>query len=158
VLSGYPDAVSRGKILVAQLDLPSFGEHYTQVYRIRTLDASSVGSVLACALMDLACFLNEEEIYTGLRADILAAEICPRYYQICDTPGQFEYGATDIVRIPNVQFQERMTPFSTFEHGGHLRGDAEPRLATVLGPRTYVAASLLLRDRYFPKLWPMFCR
>jgi hypothetical protein len=113
------------------------------------------GSVLACALMDLACFLNDEEVYAGLRADILAADICPRYYQICDTPGQFEYCAPDIVRIPNVQFREHMTQFNTFEHGGHLRGDAEPRLATVLGPRTYIAASLLLRDRYFPKLWPI---
>ena len=116
------------------------------------------GSVLACALMDLACFLNDEDIYTGLRADILAADICPRYYQICDTPGQFAYGATDVVRIPNVQFHERMTAFSRFEHGGHLRSDAEPHLSTVLGLRTYVAASLLLRDRYFPKLWPMLRR
>jgi type II secretory pathway component GspD/PulD (secretin) len=46
VLSGPPDAVSRGKTLVAQLDLPAFGERYTQVYRVRTLDAASVADLL----------------------------------------------------------------------------------------------------------------
>lgn len=46
VLSGPSDAVQRAKALVAQVDLPSFGERYTQVYRIRTLDASSVADLL----------------------------------------------------------------------------------------------------------------
>jgi type II secretory pathway component GspD/PulD (secretin) len=53
VLSGAPDAVSRGKVLVAQLDLPNFGERYTQVYRIRTLDASSVADLLRRSFRDL---------------------------------------------------------------------------------------------------------
>jgi type II secretory pathway component GspD/PulD (secretin) len=53
VLSGPPEAVLRGKALVAQLDLPSFGERYTQVYRIRTLDASSVADLLRRSFRDL---------------------------------------------------------------------------------------------------------
>ena len=53
VLSGPPEAVQRGKALVAQLDLPSFGERYTQVYRIRTLDASSVADLLRRSFRDL---------------------------------------------------------------------------------------------------------
>jgi type II secretory pathway component GspD/PulD (secretin) len=53
VLSGPPDAVARGKALVAQLDLPSFGERYTQVYRIRTLDASSVADLVRRSFRDL---------------------------------------------------------------------------------------------------------
>jgi general secretion pathway protein D len=53
VLSGSPEAVTRGKALVAQLDLPSFGERYTQVYRIRTLDASSVAELLRRSFRDL---------------------------------------------------------------------------------------------------------
>jgi general secretion pathway protein D len=53
VLSGPPEAVTRGKALVAQLDLPSFGERYTQVYRIRTLDASSVADLLRRSFRDL---------------------------------------------------------------------------------------------------------
>ena len=53
VLSGPPDAVARGKILIAQLDLPSFGERYTQVYRIRSLDAASVADLLRRSFRDL---------------------------------------------------------------------------------------------------------
>jgi type II secretory pathway component GspD/PulD (secretin) len=53
VLSGPPDAVARGKTLVAQLDLPTFGERYTQVYRIRTLDAASVADLLRRSFRDL---------------------------------------------------------------------------------------------------------
>jgi general secretion pathway protein D len=53
VLSGAPDAVARGRVLVAQLDLPSFGDRYTQVYRIRTLDASSVADLLRRSFRDL---------------------------------------------------------------------------------------------------------
>jgi type II secretory pathway component GspD/PulD (secretin) len=53
VLSGPPDAVARGKALVAQLDLPTFGERYTQVYRIRTLDAASVADLVRRSFRDL---------------------------------------------------------------------------------------------------------
>jgi len=53
VLSGPPDAVARGKVLIAQLDLPAFGERYTQVYRIRTLDASSVADLVRRSFRDL---------------------------------------------------------------------------------------------------------
>lgn len=53
VLAGPPDAVARGKTLIAQLDLPSFGERYTQVYRIRTLDAASVADLLRRSFRDL---------------------------------------------------------------------------------------------------------
>jgi type II secretory pathway component GspD/PulD (secretin) len=53
VLSGPADAVQRAKALVAQVDLPSFGERYTQIYRIRTLDAASVADLLRRSFRDL---------------------------------------------------------------------------------------------------------
>ncbi|HTD34637.1 MAG TPA: secretin N-terminal domain-containing protein, partial [Candidatus Elarobacter sp.] len=53
LLSGPPDTVARAKTLVAQLDLPSFGEKYTQVYRIKTLDAASVADLLRRSFRDL---------------------------------------------------------------------------------------------------------
>jgi len=53
VLTGTPDAVARGKALVAQLDVPNFGDRYTQVYRIRTLDASSVADLLRRSFREL---------------------------------------------------------------------------------------------------------
>ena len=53
VLSGPPDAVARAKALVAELDLPAFGERYTQVYRVKTLEASSVADLLRRSFRDL---------------------------------------------------------------------------------------------------------
>lgn len=110
-------------------------------------------SLLACALLDSACFLQDREIYDGLRKDVLAAGIVPHYYQVADTEGQFAYTATDIVRFPNIEFAEVMPAFEAFTHGNHLRGEPLPKLADVLGDGAYVAASLLMRDRWFPRLW-----
>lgn len=114
-----------------------------------------VGSLLACALMDAACFVQDAEIFNGLRADILAADIVPRYYQIRDTSGQFEYEAKDVVQFPNVEFADFMTPFEKHEHGNHLDGEPDLRLARTLGNAVYVSTSLLMRDRYFSQTWTM---
>jgi hypothetical protein len=111
------------------------------------------GSLLACVLLDAACLLQDREVYDGLRKDMLAADIVPRYYQVADTEGQFEYAAADIVRYPNVEFAETMPSFESLAHGNHLKGEPLPRLADVLGEGVYVAASLLMRDRWFPRLW-----
>ena len=46
ILVGPPEAVSRAKALVAQLDVPAFDARYTQIYRIRSLDAGSVAALL----------------------------------------------------------------------------------------------------------------
>ncbi len=47
VLSGTPEDVNKAKGLIAQIDTPSVGSKVTQIYRIRTLDASSVGDLIA---------------------------------------------------------------------------------------------------------------
>ena len=47
VLAGAPDLVARAKEVIAVLDAPSVGARYTAVYRIRTLDAQSVGDLIA---------------------------------------------------------------------------------------------------------------
>ena len=115
--------------------------------------ARSSGSLLACALMDAACLLQDDQVYDGLRADILAAEINPRYYQIRDTPGQFEYCAEDIVRFPNIEFVSAMPCFEDLAHGSHLSGEPVPSRAIEFGPGVYAGVSLLMRDRYFPQVW-----
>ncbi|MGH7706436.1 MAG: secretin N-terminal domain-containing protein, partial [Vulcanimicrobiaceae bacterium] len=46
-LSGLPDDVAKAKALVAQLDVPLPGARTTRIYRIRTLDAASVGDLIA---------------------------------------------------------------------------------------------------------------
>ncbi len=45
-LTGSPDDVTRAKALIAQLDLPPYGARYTQIYRVRNVDAKSVGALI----------------------------------------------------------------------------------------------------------------
>jgi type II secretory pathway component GspD/PulD (secretin) len=47
VLAGAPDLVARAKDVISVLDTPSVGSRYTAVYRLRTLDAQSVGDLIA---------------------------------------------------------------------------------------------------------------
>ena len=46
LISGAPDDVAHAKALVAQLDLPPPSTQYTQVYRLRFVDAASVSDLL----------------------------------------------------------------------------------------------------------------
>lgn len=116
--------------------------------------AKESGSLLATALMDSACFIQDLVIYDGLRSDILAAGIVPRYYQVQDTAGQFQYDAEDVIRMPNVEFLDRMPPFETYTHGNHLVGEPQSfKLRDRIPKGAYTAVSLLMRDRYFPTTW-----
>lgn len=45
-LSGPPDDVQRAKLLIAQLDVPPYGSKYTQIYRLRNVDAESVAGLI----------------------------------------------------------------------------------------------------------------
>jgi type II secretory pathway component GspD/PulD (secretin) len=47
VVSGQPDDVNKAKTLIAQIDVPPTGSRITQLYKIRTLDASSVGDLIS---------------------------------------------------------------------------------------------------------------
>jgi len=47
VLAGAPDLVARAKDVISVLDTPSVGARYTAVYRLRTLDAQSVGDLIS---------------------------------------------------------------------------------------------------------------
>jgi type II secretory pathway component GspD/PulD (secretin) len=47
LLSGPPDDVAHAKDLVAQLDVPQMGVTYTEVYRLRFVEAASVGDLIS---------------------------------------------------------------------------------------------------------------
>lgn len=111
-------------------------------------------SFIATALIDLACFLRDEELYACIVHDVACCRIVPTYYQPQDTEGQFRVGGSDVVRFPNIVFAEAIVPFETLSHGEHLVG--EPRsftLQRILSPTAFLALSLVLRDRYFTTTW-----
>jgi type II secretory pathway component GspD/PulD (secretin) len=52
VLGGAPDEVARAKALIALIDQPRAGVRYTQIYRLRYVDAHSVGDLIARSFHD----------------------------------------------------------------------------------------------------------
>jgi type II secretory pathway component GspD/PulD (secretin) len=60
VLSGSPEDVTRAKTLIAQIDVPAFGSRVTQVYRIRTLDAGSVGDLISRSFPDAQVAVDKD--------------------------------------------------------------------------------------------------
>ena len=45
-LRGAPEDVARAKALIALLDVPPYGSRYTQIYRLKNVDAASVGELI----------------------------------------------------------------------------------------------------------------
>jgi type II secretory pathway component GspD/PulD (secretin) len=60
VLSGSPDDIDKAKALIALIDQPSATMRYTQVYRIRFVDAKSVGGLIAHAFPDVQVDVDED--------------------------------------------------------------------------------------------------
>jgi type II secretory pathway component GspD/PulD (secretin) len=48
-VAGAPDEVQRAKVLIAELDQPSYGTRYTQIYHLKNVDATSVNDLIARA-------------------------------------------------------------------------------------------------------------
>jgi type II secretory pathway component GspD/PulD (secretin) len=53
LLSGPPDEVDHAKQLVAELDVPQMGTQYTQVYRLKYVDATSVADLFRSSFPNL---------------------------------------------------------------------------------------------------------
>src|SRR6202022_1170796 len=60
IISGPPDDVTKAKTLIAQLDVPLFGARYTQVYRLRFVDAQSVANLLQRSFHDIQITADAE--------------------------------------------------------------------------------------------------
>ncbi len=53
LLSGPPDEVDHAKQLIAELDVPQMGTQYTQVYRLKYIDASSIAELFGRSFPNL---------------------------------------------------------------------------------------------------------
>lgn len=118
-----------------------------------TKPASRRQSFLATALVDAAAFIDET-LYVDVLNDVLAVDIAPQYWQAADTVGQFRVDAPDVAQYVNVQYAEPRGDVGGFAWAEHVREEAEDLSVGRLDPCDAVLVSLLLRDRYFPKLWP----
>lgn len=114
--------------------------------------------LLPTALCDLAAFCGYQALFTDMVNDFLATNIVFQYWQPVDSAGQFAFEAKDVVQYPNIQFEDSLSGDEPWQYAEHIR--AEPRsfrVAQQIGAASYLALGLLLRDRYFPTLWPELC-
>jgi hypothetical protein len=112
-------------------------------------------SFAASILGDLAAFVGNETLYSNIINDIKAAKIAPRYWQVSDGNSLYEVEGRDVITYPNIDYDDALTPFLNFTYAEHIRH--EPRsfsIVSKVGPLSLMALMLLLRDRYFPTVWP----
>ncbi|HLI94661.1 MAG TPA: hypothetical protein VKT72_01085 [Candidatus Baltobacteraceae bacterium] len=60
VLAGSADLIAKAKDLIAILDVPAARQRYTSVYRIRTLDAQSIGDLIQRSFPDAKVTVDED--------------------------------------------------------------------------------------------------
>ena len=60
LLEGPPDEVDHAKQLIAQLDVPQMGTQYTQVYRLKYIDAASVADLLGRSFPNLPLAVDSD--------------------------------------------------------------------------------------------------
>jgi hypothetical protein len=118
--------------------------------------AKRPSSFLATVLSDLTAFAGDPQLYEDIVNDIKAVELVPQYWQAQDTAGQFSVGADDVIQYASLDYQDEYTPFDARQFAAHIRTEPERfRLTEAVGPASYLGLILLLRDRYFPTLWPL---
>ena len=60
LLSGDPQAVSQAKTLIGQLDVPPYGSRYTDIYRLKNVDAGSVGDLVQRTFPDTKVAVDKD--------------------------------------------------------------------------------------------------
>jgi len=116
-------------------------------------------SFAASVICDLAIFVANAKLYTDIVNDIKAVKIIPQYWQIPDTESLFALDGEDIISYPNVGYIDDYIPFESFAFAEHIKH--EPRSFSIIGhakPIGLLLMMLLLRDRYFPTLWPLLTK
>ena len=94
VLGGPPDEVAKAKALVALIDQPQAGVRYTQIYRLRFVDARSVGDLIARSFRDA-------QVTTDADLNALSVVATPaQHARIADALAQLDAGGGIAVAAP----------------------------------------------------------
>lgn len=112
-------------------------------------------SFLATALLDLAAFSGNLALYADMVNDVKAVQIVPEYWQPRDTVGAVRIEGEDVLHYPHVEFTD-VLPVGGAPYADHITEELETfRFVETYGATSAVALIALLRDRYFPKLFPL---
>lgn len=111
-------------------------------------------SLLATIIRDASVVLGNADVYSDIGNDFEAVGIFPEYYQSKDTLGACLVEGADVLRYPTVGYREKVSDWIAFEHSSYAAEECrEYRFTNLLGTRSTVILTMLLRDRYFPGIW-----
>lgn len=112
----------------------------------------STGSLLATALVDLARYIQDAELYSDLVNDFSVLGIKAEYFLIATDEQALLLDHPDIGQYIALPFPSELPDDSRSSVLAHeeLR---EFSVATAFGNATLLSLSIVLRDRYFPSLW-----
>lgn len=111
-------------------------------------------SFLATVLSDLAAFMGDKGFYADIVNDFEACEIVYNYWQVPDTKAIFTIDTEECLAYPNIPHQYSMTDFEDFNYAEHIRHEPSSfQITERAGLSSLVLLSVLLKDRYFPKMW-----
>ena len=111
-------------------------------------------SFLASILADLAAFIGDADLYADVVNDFEACEIVYNYWQIPNTPTVLTINGPGLITYPNVSHQFALTRFEDFVYAEHIKHEPNSfEVALKAGLNSLILLSVLLKDRYFPKMW-----
>jgi len=111
-------------------------------------------SYLATIASDLAAFLGDKGFYADVVNDIAACEIVYSYWQFPNTKAILTIDTEECRTYPNIPHQFSITEFEDFEYAEHIKHESSSFQITERGGQSsLILLSVLLKDRYFPKMW-----
>jgi hypothetical protein len=111
-------------------------------------------SLLATIASDLAAFMGDKEFYADIVNDFEACEIVYNYWQVQDTAAIFTIDTEECLAYPNISHQYSMENFEDFNYAEHIKYEPSSfQITQKAGMSSLVLLSVLLKDRYFPKMW-----
>lgn len=114
-------------------------------------------SYLATIANDLAAFLGDKDFYADVVNDLAACELVYSYWQFPDTKAILTIDTEECRTYPNIPHQFTLTNFEDYEYAEHIKHEPLSFQITQRGGlNSLIMLSVLLKDRYFPKLWKQF--
>lgn len=111
-------------------------------------------SYLATIASDLAAFMGDKQFYADVVNDFDACEIAYSYWQFPDTEAILTIDTEDCRTYPNIPHQFSISNFEDFAYAEHIKHEPSAfQIAAKTGLSSLILLSVLLKDRYFPKMW-----
>lgn len=149
------DRVDKGFGL-AHYDAEEYEESaYLVGYPFEAIDIKhNQSSFLATALADLAAFTGNKGFYADVVNDIEASEIAYNYWQLPDTASIFTIETREILFYPNDPHQFDLISCAEYIYAEHIKHESDSyQITQKVGVYSLILLSVLLKDRYFPKMW-----